>query len=289
VQSEGPHNDEGGTEAAENGKVVPFPRDWIGPREELIPFGPGARRAEADEPDAPSRAASTSTPRQAGSAFPPSPNDFWSEGAAAMHDALQVPDPVWAEPQPSGSAWRTDAIGALRRPHRSGLAAAVVAGAFALVAAVAVLPRLGGTQGVRRTATTSTASRGTGSFLAGIRTRPIIEALRQVPRRFAAHRSALPKPRRHQAPVPATASSSAGTSVTADSYNPSTYTPTYVRSTGAAATGSGSGSSGPGSGSGSGSGSSGSSASSTPAASTASAGPAGPVGPGAPFGPGHLG
>jgi len=57
--------------------VVRLPVDWLGPREELVPIGPGAEQASADSAyadPAPIRAA-----------------DFWSEGSAALQDALESP------------------------------------------------------------------------------------------------------------------------------------------------------------------------------------------------------
>jgi hypothetical protein len=50
-------------------KVVRLPRDWLGPREDLVPFGPRASAPEA----------------------PPSAADFWGERSAAIHDAVQAP------------------------------------------------------------------------------------------------------------------------------------------------------------------------------------------------------
>jgi hypothetical protein len=39
VETEGPKTEHGGQEPGTINNVVPFPRDWLGPREELIPFG----------------------------------------------------------------------------------------------------------------------------------------------------------------------------------------------------------------------------------------------------------
>jgi hypothetical protein len=73
VETDGRHAKPGGTET-ETGtedNVVRLPRDWLGPREDLIPFGPSAE-AEDD-----------------GLATPPSTHDFWGE--AGSH--LWEPDP----------------------------------------------------------------------------------------------------------------------------------------------------------------------------------------------------
>lgn len=66
-------------EAEDN--VVRLPRDWLGPREELIPFGPSAE-AEDD-----------------GLATPPSTHDFWGE--------------------PAMGVWEPDSAGAESRPRRA--------------------------------------------------------------------------------------------------------------------------------------------------------------------------
>ena len=56
-----------------------LPRDWLGPREELVPFGPRAASVEEDEPPP-----SSEDP-------PPSPADFWGEQSAALQSALEAP------------------------------------------------------------------------------------------------------------------------------------------------------------------------------------------------------
>jgi hypothetical protein len=60
---------------------VRLPRDWLGPRDELVPIGPPARaRPAAPEPD-----------------VPPTADAFWSEDSAALHDAVQAPpEGTWA-------------------------------------------------------------------------------------------------------------------------------------------------------------------------------------------------
>ena len=75
VETDGRHAKPGGTEmkTGNEDNVVRLPRDWLGPREDLIPFGPSAE-AEAED---------------AGLATPPSTHDFWGE--AGTH--LWGPDP----------------------------------------------------------------------------------------------------------------------------------------------------------------------------------------------------
>ena len=71
MEPEGPQTEEGGTEVSLESNVVPLPRDWLGPREELVPFG--------------------------ALASPPSASDFWGEHSAEVQDVLQAPQPVIGE------------------------------------------------------------------------------------------------------------------------------------------------------------------------------------------------
>lgn len=63
---------EGADEAT---NVVRIPREWFGPRDGLVPFGP--RAWEGDDPAEPGA--------------PLDPNAFWGEEASAIHDVLEVP------------------------------------------------------------------------------------------------------------------------------------------------------------------------------------------------------
>jgi hypothetical protein len=57
--------------------VVPFPRDWLGPPEELVPLGrPSRGHTTEPNPD---------------DELPPAAEAFWSEDSAALHDAVQAP------------------------------------------------------------------------------------------------------------------------------------------------------------------------------------------------------
>jgi len=76
--------------------VVRFPRDWLGPLDELVPFGPSAT---ADAPDAGGRAEVVDLRPCA----PLGAADFWGEGSAAIHDVMQAPQPA-EQPVPSGTA-----------------------------------------------------------------------------------------------------------------------------------------------------------------------------------------
>lgn len=96
--------------------MVRLPRDWLGPREELVPFGPSAASDRATEP-------------------PPSAEDFWGERSAAIHDALQAPpDPVVAS---AGARAR-------RRIRTRPLAAAVGGLAVAVLLIIAVVSTFSG-------------------------------------------------------------------------------------------------------------------------------------------------
>jgi hypothetical protein len=60
---------EGREETIEGGVILRFPGDWVGPLEELVPFGPSADR------ESPSGAP-----------------DFWGEDSAVLQDAVEVTD-----------------------------------------------------------------------------------------------------------------------------------------------------------------------------------------------------
>lgn len=120
--------------------VVRLPRDWLGPRDELVPFGPSA---DVHLPP-PVGGKSTSTPRapafegEAGgpSPVPVSPADFWGEHAAALHEALEERDEAFAK-RVASRARAVVPFAWLRRPALvAGLAAAlalVVVGYVSLV------------------------------------------------------------------------------------------------------------------------------------------------------------
>jgi hypothetical protein len=77
--------------------------DWLGPREELIPFGPGA---DAEEAARASRASQTGAV--------PTAQDFWSESSAAVQDALTAPQ---GGQEPLASPPRSEQHGPLLRPQ----------------------------------------------------------------------------------------------------------------------------------------------------------------------------
>lgn len=104
--------------------VVRLPRDWLGPRDELVPFGPRASSDDAEEP-------------------PPSAEDFWGERSAAIHDALQAPADGFVASVGAQTGRRVD-----RRPP----AAAVGGLAIALLVVIGVLSTVLGPSGARRPA-----------------------------------------------------------------------------------------------------------------------------------------
>ena len=103
---------ESGSEQEDN--VVPLPRDWLGPREELVPFGPSAG------PD----------PSQPAEPDDVSPEDFWGERSAAVQDTLEHEA---ARGSASARAPARARLEPLRRP-------ALAAGLAALVASAVAVP-----------------------------------------------------------------------------------------------------------------------------------------------------
>lgn len=65
----------------EAGKVVRIPRDWFGPTDQLVPFGP--RATEADE--------NAGIGSHATVAAPLDPNSFWDESSSSIQDVVEAP------------------------------------------------------------------------------------------------------------------------------------------------------------------------------------------------------
>ena len=124
MESDGPQSTDGSREAPPETNVVRLD-EWIGPREELVPFGLRRPASEA----APTAFAATDPP--------PSAEDFWGERAAAIHDAVPGPAEAWAS-----------AATAVRPPKARARRRALLAGATGLaVAAVAGIALLLGLEG----------------------------------------------------------------------------------------------------------------------------------------------
>jgi hypothetical protein len=103
---DGRTEDGGLTRNEEN--VIRLPRDWLGPPEELVPIGPAARARAAQ--------------RELEDGMPPAADAFWSEDAAALHDAVQAPPDVTPERVrppaglvPPGAGLRITALGQFPR------------------------------------------------------------------------------------------------------------------------------------------------------------------------------
>jgi hypothetical protein len=132
--------------------VVRLPRDWLGPREELVPIGSRARAPETPD-DAPPES------------LPPTAASFWDEDSGSLQAPMQAPADAWpgqwepARPGPAtrgGPASRLRRIPRPRRPrslrrgfaplHRRGTAAvAGVLGACLLVVLAVIGETAGGT------------------------------------------------------------------------------------------------------------------------------------------------
>src|SRR5437764_3993854 len=132
----GPRGEQG-PDGGDEDKVIRLPRDWLGPREELVPFGPSAERGSHEpreselplEPNAPDDEVSARPPLEEVPApphDPVSPDDFWGERSAALQGPLDDADRDAARDDQSRPAGRR------RR-------ASVVAAAAAAAAAVAIL------------------------------------------------------------------------------------------------------------------------------------------------------
>jgi len=123
--------------------VVRLPRDWLGPREELVPIGPRARAAQPPDTES----------------LPPTAASFWGEDSGSLHSPMEAPrDPSLGDgaPAASGAARRPRAMPRLRlgvrgsraariAPRRRAGAAAVVG--LLVVCVVVVLAAIGQSEG----------------------------------------------------------------------------------------------------------------------------------------------
>ncbi len=168
-------------------KVVRLPRDWLGPREDLVPFSQSTPPPAEPEIDA----------------FAPS--DFWGERAAAIHSVVQAPED---EPPPDARAGDPQPPAPKSRLPRRRLAAAAV---VAIAAATAFALLLGGspsrvTSGPRLNIA-SILNTGVLRVLKGGPPHVVAPTAPSRPVRHARHRVTRPKPaparvEHHSSPAP---------------------------------------------------------------------------------------
>jgi hypothetical protein len=228
VKADDRRTEDGGGGDQTESNVVRLPREWIGPIEELVPFGPSARSSK------------TSLASVAGDdLIPPGPDDFWSEDSAAVQDALQAPSaarrPNVADTSggPVSSVWER-ALRNTRRLHRPRRATAVV-GLIAITTATPVIviaadrssaPKIGAHRSVAATTKPSADSgEAANTILGGLahdtgaaselsahmrRSAASQRPRRRTPVRAAAHHvSNPPRAKEHRNPPPPTEGSSA--------------------------------------------------------------------------------
>ena len=201
METEGPKTEHGGEEPGTTSNVVPFPRDWLGPREELIPFGSSAGYGVDQAATAPGAEA------------------FWGGDSGPMHAVL--PEPVSAAGV-AGERCRTPA----RRLALGGLAAVVLA--------AAVVGRLAGVP------TTASPAVGTDvaaagfvdlALLRGAVGPPAIESPKPAVHRVPGRAHPAAHPRHRPATGSRTSSSGATTAATTVAATPATSTSQTVSST----------------------------------------------------------
>ena len=169
---------EGDQKAGPTGKVVRLPRDWLGPRDELVPFGHRSAPSEA-EFSPPALASETSTLL---ADSPPTAADFWGERSAAIHDVVQAP-------MDGGAQRPAPAITSHLAAHRLGLAnRRVVAASLVAVAAAAAIVVLSARSSHRVPV-------GPESNTAAILSRSVSRILRivELPRIMSANRASRPR------------------------------------------------------------------------------------------------
>ena len=217
METEGPKTEHGGEQPGTTNNVVPFPRDWLGPREELIPFGSSAGYGMEQGAPAPGAEA------------------FWGGDSGPLHAVVPASTPTAAAVLP-------------RLRQRVGQVA--VGGLVAAVLAAALIGRLVGVPGGGAGPTVGSDVAAAGfvdlALLRGAVGAPAIEASKPV-HHAAAHR---PRPASHARHHPAaaartsrpnsTAGASSATTVAAadatSSTQPVSSTPTSSSATSSAPT-----------------------------------------------------
>jgi hypothetical protein len=207
---------EGDQRTTEN--VVRLPRDWLGPREELVPIGSRARSAETPDNAPPE-------------SLPPTAASFWDEDSGSLQAPMQAPADTWqgrwepASPGPAtpagSTAPRLRRIPRPRRPRslrggfaptrrRRTAAVAGVLGACLLVVLAVIGETAGGTHnpGEKSAASSKGAAIVTATGVNRARLRahtPVVTELRTEPashhaRRAGAHRHRTHVSARHRHP-----------------------------------------------------------------------------------------
>lgn len=273
METRGPQDDEAGTETLRESNVIRLPRDWLGPREELVPLGIGGDAAsfgigpdrESTHPD------STDGPGvdQLEAA------DFWGEGSATVQRALEAP----AERAQSE-------LRRLRAPRMSIRAAMVGACAASLLAIGTIELGLPGSSRPSGAGGFAFKSSGLAVVLPPLLAGDGDRARRhgRVRAHSAVRHASRTRPKRSASPPPARSTSVSTNSVSSQS-EPSTSTPGTAPASLSVGSGTDSSSPVPSSAGEQVSGSH--ESASTGKANGGSS--SGPVGAGAPFGPGHLG
>jgi hypothetical protein len=97
---------------------VRLPRDWLGPREDLVPIGSSTRFAD-EEP---------------GAERPPTANDFWGETSATLQDTLDAP-------AGRSTAWIVRlSTRSIHAPGRATTAVGLIAGLALIVSVIGFSP-----------------------------------------------------------------------------------------------------------------------------------------------------
>lgn len=266
METDGRDTNRAGSSGVDN--VVPFPRDWIGPLDDLVPFGASTEDGPEEEEIADAFAADA----------------FWSEGSASLHQVIEAP----VVPAEVGRLERGPRAtrSVLRRPrlvHGGRFRITALGAAAALmVAAVAVVVELGSpSPGLGHHAALADGGqlRGTGdigssafnesSRLSRLLVARAVERTSRSsggPRRSMAHR--------HVGGHKASGGSSGASHVTVsyDVSQPSTTAPAVASTTAPSQR----------------AGTAGQSTVSSSSDRSSSSSSSGPVGPGAPFGPGQM-
>ncbi len=140
MDTDGRQTEPGGRESLADNNVVRLPRDWLGPRDELIPFGPSASEPEAGN--------------DGRTGVPTTADAFWGESSGLLQDAMPAPPDAWPARPPTR---RADARAAVR--GRAGMISML--GAAAVIVGITLALVLAGTgahsSGVRRLVASSAA------------------------------------------------------------------------------------------------------------------------------------